>query len=229
MGDHINPKDEADLRVTIRSPADEAVDEWDDEFVESAATTIDPAALTKLRLQESATAAPTRPKSSNAAPAKRGTSSFEKMPEVVDEFDDHDMTVMDPRSLAARDPSTESHAPAHEPCPKCGVMVAPGYPKCPRCKAVLIKGSAPREQAKGGTSVIGRTIPWTIVVMAAIVTAVIYYLAERDLKTSTNDSANDAEAPLQHAAPADGQEDDQEIVSPNLDNITGEADEGANK
>lgn len=192
MGEENNPADDASARVPIRPRAEEP-EEWENDFGDGGggpATTIDPDALKKLRLEDSAPdlsdiAAPivaedVPEESTSRAPSQPDFEALDDDP--ADEFDDGTVTVMESRSVSERASSSDGLGPVGEPCPKCGVKVAPGYPKCPRCKAVLMQSSQSHKKSAGGTSVIGRTVPWTIVVIAAVLTAIIYYLAERETR-----------------------------------------------
>ncbi len=205
-------------------------EEWD-EFAESAgaATTIDPDALSKIRRAESqsdARSASTESVTSAApAPAENKRvptpSPFVALSaDAAAEFDDGAMTVMDSRSNDEREASAAASALGKEPCPTCGVMLAPGYPKCPRCKAVLIAAPVVKKGA-GGTSLSGRTVPWTIVLIAAVLTGIIYYLAERDPKLadldedSASDSAQEGEKlPPANEAATDQPSDDGNAPAP---------------
>tara|TARA_R110002096_G_scaffold436061_1_gene666628 strand:+ start:12305 stop:13249 length:945 start_codon:yes stop_codon:yes gene_type:complete len=119
-----------------------------------------------------------------------------------EEFEDDSVTRMDSRiGPALVDPETVA---SKEECPHCGVLVLPGYPNCPRCKKSLVAAVAREHGAAGGTSLGGRTIPWTIVFIAAVLTAVIVYLAERDEKISeANETGADAVQTSPGAARAD--------------------------
>jgi hypothetical protein len=114
-----------------------------------------------------------------------------------DEFDEQGVTVMD-ASTPGKLSGIEEAAPGKQVCPSCGVTVLPGYPKCPRCKATLRSNDKRHRQGAGGTSVVGRTVPWTIVGIAAIATATIVYLADR---TPAGGEIAEDEAPLGTSEP----------------------------
>lgn len=70
------------------------------------------------------------------------------------------------------------------PCPECGVMVAKGYVVCPKCQARMPSAKSPlaRQMGKsGGTTVMtpARTGAWTLVVLCAIGTGVVWWMAQR--------------------------------------------------
>lgn len=159
-----------------------ADDDFNDEFEDDgSATTIDPDALSKLREMEGV-AAKHEERYEGRFPARFNDESkpvLERSESPADEFEDQGMTMIDPNAVPPS--SGRSEAPGSKACPECGVMITPGYPKCPRCHATL--SVAPPKPSAGGTSVVGRTVPWTIVVIAAIATGIIYYLAERDPDT----------------------------------------------
>jgi hypothetical protein len=222
MGEEKDPADDANVRVTIR-PSVDATEDWENDFGDGGgpATTIDPDALKKLRLEDSAPdlsdlAAPILSAEESAeesvvviakltASRSASPASLEALGDgAVDEFDDRSMTVMDSRSISERDASGDGLGPVGEPCPKCGVKVAPGYPKCPRCKAVLVQSNQAHKKVAGGTSVIGRTVPWTIVVIAAVLTAFIYYLAERDPRPEGVENDTSSESQQADTASAGG-------------------------
>ncbi len=194
------------------APADpqepSAVDEW--EVVPSGeATVVDPEALSKLRAEsadeEAKTTEVVRGTDFVAAADEFGSAPDTVMEDVQElspaellrvvdegqvgalkEFEDDSVTRMDPRGARGM-LEAEAVGGAKEECPHCGVLVLPGYPNCPRCKRPLLM-SVPREHVpKGATSLGGRTIPWAIVFVAAVLTAVIVYLAERDVDVADSD------------------------------------------
>lgn len=60
-------------------------------------------------------------------------------------------------------------------CRKCGVKVAPGYPTCPKCKAVLTAA-----RSGSGTAVTGQRVSLSLVLVVAVATAGVSYVANRD-------------------------------------------------
>lgn len=196
----MSDKDDSGVRVSMRaeSSSDDAVDEWEGKSVAGGdATAIDPRALDELRKLSA------KPTGGKADDFKAAADEFGEGPATVtesveevtpdgfikmvsdaddlsQEFDEDSVTRMDPRAIGKVDEAADD-AVGKEPCPKCGVMVAPGYPKCPRCQHRLVGSSKSKRAGAGGTTVVGRTVPWAIVFVAAVLTAIIVYLAERDV------------------------------------------------
>ncbi|MCP4443879.1 MAG: hypothetical protein GY811_00855 [Myxococcales bacterium] len=187
--------DESVVQVTMRpaSAGADAVAEWETESAGGDETTVDAASLAELPETPASTPTPEAAAFAEAAgefdsvPATVMESvSREALLEAVDkggfedgatsEFDDDSVTRMDPRSVEEVLRADESQA--KKVCPKCGVVVAQGYPNCPRCKSSLKATTGREHGGAGGTSVVGRTIPWAIVLIAAVLTAIIVYLAE---------------------------------------------------
>jgi hypothetical protein len=86
---------------------------------------------------------------------------------------------------AAR-PGTGSSA-----CPSCGLELKVGYVRCPRCKYAFDKNHVRRG---GGTAMVSRTVPWTIVAVLAVATAAIVVIADRDPPTRLLSSYDVVEA-----------------------------------
>lgn len=180
-GDDAKVSAEALKKLRAEAPAED-LDDAAAEFDEPAPTAIDDGSIARLALLEKPQLAETD-----------GDSG-------AHEFDDDSVTVMDPNALGSD--SAEDEAIGKEACPKCGVMVLAGYPKCPRCKTSLVAEKKTREQAAaGGTSLIGRTVPWTVVIIAAILTAIIVYLSEREVQAPDLDPADPA--PTETSTPAE--------------------------
>jgi hypothetical protein len=167
-------------------------EEWENEFDGDGgdATAIDPDALKKLRSTGAMDSAPdpaldgAADELAGGAPTVMEEDSASSLLEAVDpeedevaDFDENSVTRMDPSAMS--DMAKAEGALGKKPCPSCGVMVSPGYPKCPRCKHSFVKPGGAKYKA-GGTALVGRTVPWTIVFIAAVVTAIIVYLSERD-------------------------------------------------
>jgi hypothetical protein len=85
-------------------------------------------------------------------------------------------------------------------CPACGITVVLGYVVCPKCKAELPR---PAKRPVGhGTAVPSRTVPLSLVAAAALATAVIWHLANREdpvvtgeaIVSAAEESANDGAA-----------------------------------
>jgi len=216
-----NDKDKGP-KVTMKPPKADA-DEWTQEFDGgSPATVIDPDALKKIRMDDSAPdltddllveaeGSTSKDEKGESAPvAKRQTSELVAIVDSVsDEFDDDSSTVMDPNALEKMGDAGPSLG--REPCPKCGVMLAPGHPRCPQCKtSLVVAGTSARRKYAGGTTVVGRTIPWTIVLLSAIATAVIVYLSEREPKIEPlpEDEASDSSQAPTSASPSEAQPED---------------------
>ena len=216
--------DDSGVRVTMKtpSPASDAVDEWDEKSGGGATSAIDPEALSDLRTVSSVHS------EAEAADFATAAEEFDSAPatvmedvqrfspsqllEAVDkdqfgsagksEFDEDSVTRMDPR--ARPDIVEPEDSLGKEPCPKCGVMVAPGYPNCPRCKSSLVPPRTKRRARAGGTSLGGRTVPWTIVFIAAVVTVIIVYLSEREPTTPSDGRTEPAVSSDEHLDPTNG-------------------------
>jgi hypothetical protein len=70
------------------------------------------------------------------------------------------------------------------PCPECGVMVAKGYVVCPKCQTAMPSAKSPLAKQlgkSGGTTVMtpARTGAWTFVLLCAVGTAAIWFMAQR--------------------------------------------------
>jgi len=69
---------------------------------------------------------------------------------------------------------------ASNPCPSCGIEVKAGYVRCPRCKQTLARPPGQVAGTGSGTAIVGRGVPWTIVGLCAVATAIIVHLAAQD-------------------------------------------------
>jgi hypothetical protein len=81
---------------------------------------------------------------------------------------------------AARPATADPGASGSAACPACGIQVKTGYVRCPKCKHAFDGSRAP---IGGGTAVVGRTVPWAIVAVMALLTIVIVVLADREPST----------------------------------------------
>lgn len=119
---------------------------------------------------------------SAAMPAASATEDAEWASEFAA---DQGATVIDDRPLGAALEAQPKPTPraitssgaGASACPSCGVEVKVGYVRCPKCHHALVDEPIKRG---GGTAVVGRTVPWTIVALCAIATLVIVVLASRD-------------------------------------------------
>jgi hypothetical protein len=217
----MSDKDDPGVKVTMKKDpkSEEAAEEWENEFDGGGdATAIDPKALENLRSADAQAASSVEdvPKESAktsepevSASSLLETDTGDAEAENTD-FDENSVTRMDPKAMG--DMAAAEDSIGKEACPNCGVMVASGYPKCPRCKHSLVVAKSSKKSA-GGTSVVGRTVPWAIVFIAAVLTAIIVYLSERDpVLESSQDEASEV----------NGEED----LERNLDRDEGDVDEG---
>lgn len=203
----------------IDSKKTEAVDEWEKEIEGGGgATTIDSEALQKLRNTGGLKAVSVEDTSLDGAAEEFDIAPATVMEDVEElsgaellqavdsgelgggentDFDEDSKTRMDPRVIPEAEVALDV---GKKPCPKCGVMVASGYPKCPRCKHSLVKKRRATTDA-GGTSLRGRAVPWSIVFIVAVLTAIIVYLAERE-PVIESDADQEAESASESAKPA---------------------------